>query len=99
MSALTGKILRRLAAEWREFRRWEALRSPDDVRAYYGMDRLPSREEPISGGIVKCLDLAERFPNFPDQANLLYLVSSALPERRELLARAAHRAGGKVVLN
>lgn len=99
MSALTGKILRRLAAEWREFRRWEALRSPDDVRAYYGMDRLPGREEPISGGIVKCLDLAERFPNFPDQANLLYLVSSALPERRELLARAAHRAGGKVVLN
>ena len=99
MIGLARKIVRRLAAEVREFRRWEALRSPSAVRAYYGMDRLPERDGPISGGIVKCLDLAVRFPNSPDRANLLYLVSSALPARRELLARAAHRAGGKVVLN
>ncbi|MGD9781181.1 MAG: glycosyltransferase family 4 protein [Kiritimatiellia bacterium] len=93
------KVVRRLAAEAREFRRWEALRRPADVRAYYGWDRLPDRNGPISGGIVKCLDLAERFPNSPDKANLLYLVSSALPDRRGLLARAARRAGGRVVLN
>ena len=99
MIGLARKIVRRLAAEVREFRRWEALRSPNDLRAYFGMDRLPERDGPISGGIVKCLDLAARFPNSPDKANLLYLVSSALPARRELLARAAHRAGGKVVLN
>ena len=99
MNGWTGKIVRRLSAEVREFRRWEALRSPSGLRAYYGMDRLPGREAPISGGIVKCLDLAARFPNSPDKANLLYLVSSALPDRRELLARAAQRAGGKVVLN
>ncbi len=99
MSGWAGKVVRRLAAEIREFRRWEALRGADDIRVYYGMDRLPSREETVSGGIVKCLDLAERFPHSPDKANLLYLVSSALPERRELLARAAQRAGGRFVLN
>jgi glycosyltransferase involved in cell wall biosynthesis len=53
----------------------------------------------VSGGFVKCLDLAERFPNVSLHPNLLYLVSSALPERRELLARAAKRAGGRFVLN
>ena len=99
MKTWPGKWVRRLAAEWREYRRWEPLRGAGDVRAYYGWDRLPDRNEHVSGGIVKCLDLAERFPNFPDKANLLYLVSSALPERRELLARAARRAGGRVVLN
>ena len=99
MRGWVGKGIRRLAAEAREFRRWEALEKAGDIRVYYGMDSLPSREKPISGGIVKCLDLAERFPNSPDKANLLYLVSSALPERRELLARAAQRAGGRVVLN
>ena len=92
-------VIRRLAAEAREFRRWEAWREEGEIRAYYGMERLPTREEPISGGIVKCLDLAERFPNSPRKAHLLYLVSSALPERRELLARAAQRAGGRFVLN
>ena len=93
------KVVRRLAAEVREFHRWEPLRSADGIRVYYGVDHLPTRSEPISGGIVKCLDLAERFPNFPDGANLLYLVSSVLPDRRELLARAAQRADGRFVLN
>lgn len=96
---MIGKVIRRLAAEARECRRWQALSRPDDIRVYYGMDRLPTRDEPVSGGIVKFLDLAERFPNAPDSPNLLYLVSSALPDRRELLARAAQRAGGRFVLN
>lgn len=98
MTGIFTKAARRLAAEVRERRRWVAF-GTGDIRAYYGMDRMPSREEPISGGIVKCLDLAERFPNSPDKANLLYLVSSALPDRRELLASAARRAGGRFVLN
>jgi len=99
MTGITRKITRRLAAEVREFRRWEACHGSDAIRIYYGMDHLPAPTEQISGGIVKCLDLAERFPNSPDKANLLYLVSSALPARRELLARAARRAGGRFVLN
>lgn len=99
VSTVVTKICRRLMAEVREFQRWDAFKNSEDIRTYYGLDRLPSREGPISGGIVKCLDLADRFPNSSGKANLLYLVSSALPDRRELLARAAHRAGGKVVLN
>ena len=99
MSRFVAKVARRLAAEWREFRRWEALRHPEDLRVYYGMDPLPGRTEPVSGGIVKIMDLAEQFPNSIAKANLLYLVSSALPDRRELLARAAQRAGGCFVLN
>lgn len=98
MICLAQKVVRRLSAEVHEFRRWENF-DAKDIRLYYGMDNLPSREGSISGGIVKCLDLAERFPNVANNANLLYLVSSALPERRELLLRAAHRAGAKVVLN
>jgi len=99
MKNLTLTVIRRLAAEVREFRRWEALRDPRDLRVYYGMDRLPDRSGDVSGGAVKYLDLAARFPNSAARANLLYLVSSALPARRELLARAARRAGGKFVLN
>lgn len=99
VSRFVAKVARRLAAEWREFRRWEALRHPEDLRVYYGMNPLPGRTEPVSGGIVKIMDLAERFPNSIAKANLLYLVSSALPDRRELLARAAQRAGGRFVLN
>ena len=99
MSSLAGKVLRRLAAEIREFRRWEKLCDPSDIRVYYGMDVLPWRGETVSGGIVKCLDLAERYPNVAANPNLLYLVSSVLPDRRELLTRAAKRARARVVLN
>lgn len=99
MMGMLEKAVRRLGAEFRERKRWTALTAAMDPRVYYGMDSLPSRTQPVSGGIVKCLDLAERFPNATDKANLLYLVSSALPERRELLARAARRAGGRFVLN
>ena len=93
------KIRARVAAEVREARRWTAFASMDALRVNYGFDELPRRTELISGGIVKCLDLAERFPHSVEQPNVLYLVSSVLPARRELLVRAAQRAGGKVVLN
>lgn len=99
MSNPVTTIIRRLAAEVREWKRWEALQAPEDIRVYYGMPALPGPGDPVSGGIVKCMDLAERFPNAAGKANLLYLVSSALPARRDLLARAARRAGAPFVLN
>lgn len=99
MSNLFTTALRRLAAEARERKRWEVLQGPEDIRVYYGMSAFPGPGDPVSGGIVKCMDLAERFPNASDKANLLYLVSSALPARRDLLARAARRAGAPFVLN
>lgn len=99
VNGLVGKVAHRLAAEVREFLRWEALCEMRGIRVYYGVDRLPERDEPISGGLVKCLDLALRYPNTLNKPNLLYLVSSALPDRRDLLVRAAKRAGGRIVLN
>ena len=95
MMVWVRKGVRRLGAEVREWRRWDALRHADDIRVYYGMDRLPERTDPISGGIVKCLDLADAFPNHVTRPNLLYLVSSALPARRELLARAVDTQRGR----
>ena len=89
MRSLTLKVIGRLAAEVREFRRWEALRDPRDLRVYYGMDRLPERSGDVSGGFVKCLDLAARFPNSAAKANLLYLVSSALPALAVILLQIA----------
>lgn len=94
-----SKSYNRIVAEIREGRRWTKWDSPDTPRVYYGTDHLSARGDYASGGIIKCLDLAEVFPNSLDSANCLYLVSSALPARRELLVRHAQRAGGLIVLN
>lgn len=99
MISFAAKVRRRIRAEIREYHRWYRLKQPNDLRVFYGFEQLPSLDEPVSGGIVKCMDLAETFPNHTEKANILYLVSSVLPDRRELLTRAAHRAGGRVVLN
>jgi glycosyltransferase involved in cell wall biosynthesis len=53
----------------------------------------------VAGGIIKCQDLAREFPNSPDAANLLYLVSSALPMQATFIAKMAKKAGIKVVVN
>lgn len=94
---IAGKIIRRIGAEWREFRRWRSFR--DSIRVFYGVEQMPGRQDLVSGGMVKCIDLAERFPSCSAAPNLLYLVSSALPDRRELMVREAQRVGGRVVLN
>ncbi len=99
MFSLGSKVLRRLAAEYYEFRRWQPMRSPSDTRIFYGFDTLPHMDKEISGGIVKCLDLNERFPNHVHRANLLYHISSALPPRAELQSRWARLRGAPVVLN
>lgn len=87
-------------ARVRERRRW---RVPADrsgsPRVFYGTDRLPARADVAGGGIVKVQDLAALYPNAPSGANLVYLVSSALPRQAAYLGRAARRAGARVVLN
>lgn len=65
----------------------------------YGMDRVPGRSDAAFGGIVKCQDLETRFPHTPARANILYLVSSALPLQAPILARFARKRGMCVVLN
>ena len=85
----------------RERRRWQGkdrLFVPG-IRVYYGHDHIPLPDEPASGGIIKCQDLQNTFPNNPVKPNLLYLVSSALPPHLPVLIKAAKRAGVPIVLN
>ena len=58
------------------------------VRVSYGHFTLPSRDEPAVGGIVKLQSLSEVFPNTPFRYNVLYLVSSRLPEGAVIPARS-----------
>lgn len=95
---ITSSLLRALT--WpRDRRRWTQPVSPAPVRVFYGFDRLPTYKDPIHGGIVKLLDLTSRFPNHVSDANILYLISSALPMNALRLARFARAKGVKIVLN
>ncbi len=82
-----------------EYRRWRSPRRDGLPHVFYGYDKLPSRFESASGGIIKCQDLETVFPNTRVEPNLLYLVSSALPPHLPILIRAAKRAGCPIVLN
>lgn len=83
----------------RDLRRWPRPAAGGAPRVFYGFDRLPGPQEFGSGGIIKAQDLQTRFPNTPRGANVLYLISSSLPQFAPRLARLARRAGVKVVLN
>jgi glycosyltransferase involved in cell wall biosynthesis len=51
------------------------------------------------GGIVKLQALEQEFPNAPRRFNILYLVSSRLPEAPVALARAARAKRAAIVFN
>ena len=70
-----------------------------EPRLYYGHDHVPGREEKSSGGMVKYQDLSVRFPNTVNGANIVYLVSSALPLFPEYVLRKAKVCGVKIVIN
>ena len=82
-----------------ERHRWRLPKRDGVPHVFYGYEKLPSRFESASGGIIKCQDLESQFPNTPVSPNLLYLVSSALPPHLPILIRAAKRAGCPIVLN
>lgn len=88
---------------WTWFRgnlRWKAVDSlAEGISVYYGHDRIPLPNEKTSGGIVKCQDLSKVYPNKLTGANILYLVSSALPPFPELLIKTAKKRGVKLVVN
>ncbi|HUQ86853.1 MAG TPA: glycosyltransferase family 4 protein [Vicinamibacterales bacterium] len=73
--------------------------TPGDAAVSYGHLHLPSRDETAVGGIVKLQSLSEEFPNSPLRFDVLYLVSSNLPEGAVTLARWARRSGARVVIN
>jgi glycosyltransferase involved in cell wall biosynthesis len=93
------------AVQWlgthiREKARWRRrVFAGGKARVYYGFDRLPTSKDRTGGGIVKVMDLTAAFPNTPQGANILYLVSSALPPFAPLMARHARRVGARLVLN
>lgn len=76
-----------------------AARVEGGVRVFYGFDRVPGRDETASGGIIKLQDLERMFPNTTEGANILYLVSSALPRGAVAMACAAKRHGVRLVVN
>ena len=96
------RLYSRPAAIRRERARWTRITQdtrPSPRRVYYGIDSIPTRTQPLSGGLVKCQDLQDLYPNTPQSPDLLYLVSSALPIHADILIQFAHEAGAKVVLN
>lgn len=66
---------------------------------YYGYDSVPNAKEIVSGGIIKCQDLQNLFPNNNENANILYLVSSALPDAYKSMIMAMKKKGVKLVWN
>lgn len=68
-------------------------------RVFFGYERIPARDEPASGGIVKLQDLAEIFPNCRWRANTLYLISSCYPWTVRWQVRVARFFGARIVLN
>jgi glycosyltransferase involved in cell wall biosynthesis len=64
----------------------------------YGQ-RVPSRGEVAVGGIVKLQELQQAFGEAALRYNVLYFVSSRLPDGAVGQARWARRKGAKVVLN
>jgi glycosyltransferase involved in cell wall biosynthesis len=99
MSDYWQRMLYRLPVEWREYRRWRACPTGAPPRVFYGFDRLPEPHEPSHGGIIKAQDLQREFPNSPQGANLLYLISSYTPLFASRMAVRARRAGARFVLN
>jgi glycosyltransferase involved in cell wall biosynthesis len=93
-----GRVLGCLSLP-RDFRRWTCQVPSSPVLVYYGYDRLFTYEDHLHGGIVKLLDLNSRYPNQVSGANIIYLISSALPRNAMRLVRFARQKGVKIVLN
>lgn len=84
----------------RERRRWRGNRTDSAYpRIYYGHDEIPDRNQIASGGIVKIQDLLTCFPNTQEGANIVYLVSSALPHYAHVMLSNAKKSGCKIVVN
>ena len=65
---------------------------------WYGQP-IPSRDQIDVGGILKLQHLSALYPDEPRAFNVLYLVSSRLPEGAEALAYWAQKKGARLVLN
>lgn len=84
-----------------EKNRWAKKADSDrkSNRVFYGFESVSGPEQQVFGGLVKLQDLQQSFPNHPDNPDILYLVSSALPYFPVRMAKMAKRAGAKLVIN
>lgn len=99
-TAETGLFFSALHGAFQEWRRWSRISDTGgSVRVYYGKMRVPRASEPAVGGIIKCQDLINVFPNTLSNPNILYIVSSSLVPHVVSMARFAKRAGAKLVVN
>jgi glycosyltransferase involved in cell wall biosynthesis len=95
-----ARSARHVGAHVRGLRAMVAGRPPrGEPAVWYGMSQIPDARQTAVGGIVKLQHLVERFPNRPRRFNVLYLVSSRLPDAPEALAWWAKRTGARLVVN
>ena len=97
---VAARQLRRLEAHARGLAAYASGSAPhDDVRVWYGLPRIPTMHDDWAvGGIIKLQHLARVYPNTP-RCNVLYLVSSWLPEAATVIATWAKRRGARLILN
>ena len=72
------------------------------IHVHYGFNSIPTREDPdkiVHGGLVKVQRMQAAFPNYCHDFNILYLVSSALPNGECVKAWLSKRRGVRVVVN
>jgi len=97
--ATAARIAARRARDPLRWARIAAARPVPGVHVYYGRDRMPGRDEPAYGGLVKLARLAETFPNDERGFTVLYLGSSSRPHDSRALIALARRRGAAVVWN
>lgn len=87
-------------AQIKEYLRWRGngLMS-SSIRVFYGHEHIPAPGEMASGGIIKYQDLQRDYPNCKEGANIVYLVSSALPSCPKILVQHAKKRGAKLIVN
>jgi glycosyltransferase involved in cell wall biosynthesis len=69
-----------------------------DIRVTYGLG-IPAHDQSAVGGIVKLQHLSALYPEERRRFNVVYFVSSRLPDGALPLAAWARRKGARVVLN
>jgi glycosyltransferase involved in cell wall biosynthesis len=94
-----SRTLRRARAHARGFAAWRGSRAGGaEPRLAYGQP-IPAPSDRAHGGIIKLQHLQRAFVHDERGFNVLYLVSSRLPDGAVALAKWARRAHAAVVLN
>jgi glycosyltransferase involved in cell wall biosynthesis len=75
------------------------LVSGERIYLNYAGGLSPDKDGIVHGGRVKLIHLAEKFPEQAGRCNILYLVSSAVPQYAEILIKHIKDRGGRLVWN